>query len=42
MNEGIPQVDDPSIQAYLHGRDALIEEEKKKRHGQQWILFFRD
>ncbi|WEW60676.1 ADGF domain-containing protein [Emydomyces testavorans] len=30
--EGIPRFDDPFIQKYLQGREALIEEEKKKRH----------
>ncbi|EER23446.1 Adenosine/AMP deaminase family protein [Coccidioides posadasii C735 delta SOWgp] len=30
--EGIPRFEDPFIQKYLQGREALIEEEKKKRH----------
>jgi len=33
MEEGIPQVDDPFIQKYLNGRQALIAQEKKQRHG---------
>lgn len=33
LEEGIPQVEDPFIQQYLKGRDALIMEEKKRRHG---------
>ncbi|RAO68954.1 uncharacterized protein BHQ10_004966 [Talaromyces amestolkiae] len=31
-SEGIPQVEDPFIQKYLNGRDALIEQEHKQRH----------
>lgn len=34
LEEGLPQFEDPFIQKYLHGREALIEEEKKQRHGQ--------
>jgi adenosine deaminase CECR1 len=34
LDEGIPQVEDPFIQKYLNGRDALIEQERKQRHGQ--------
>ena len=33
LNEGVPQVEDPFIQKYLDGRDALIAEEHKQRHG---------
>lgn len=33
-SEGIPQVDDPFVQKYLNGRNALIEQEHKQRHGQ--------
>jgi adenosine deaminase CECR1 len=33
LSEGVPQVEDPFIQKYLDGRGALIEEEKKQRHG---------
>jgi adenosine deaminase CECR1 len=33
-SEGIPQVEDPFIQKYLSGREALIEQEHKQRHGQ--------
>ncbi|KAL2435113.1 Adenosine deaminase 2-A [Exophiala dermatitidis] len=32
LEEGIPQVDDPFIQKYYAGRQALIEQEKKQRH----------
>jgi adenosine deaminase CECR1 len=32
LEEGIPQVDDPFIQKYMAGRQALIEQEKKQRH----------
>jgi adenosine deaminase CECR1 len=31
--EGIPQFEDAFIQKYLNGRDALIEQEHKQRHG---------
>lgn len=33
LDEGIPQFEDGFIQKYLQGRDALIDEEKKQRHG---------
>lgn len=33
LDEGIPQFEDPFIQQYLRGRQALIEEEQKQRHG---------
>jgi hypothetical protein len=33
LEEGIPQFEDPFIQKYMQGREALIEQEKKKRHG---------
>lgn len=33
LQEDIPQVDDPLIQKYLNGRNALIQEEQKQRHG---------
>jgi len=33
-DEGIPQFDDPFIQKYLNGRDALIQQEHKLRHGE--------
>jgi hypothetical protein len=33
IEEGIPQFGDPFIQQYLKGRDALIVEEQKRRHG---------
>ncbi|KAH8701644.1 putative CECR1 family adenosine deaminase [Talaromyces proteolyticus] len=32
LEEGIPQFEDPFIQKYLNGREALIEQEHKKRH----------
>ncbi len=32
LEEGIPQLEDPFIQKYLAGREALIEQEKKQRH----------
>ncbi|KAJ5256587.1 hypothetical protein N7478_012691 [Penicillium angulare] len=32
LEEGLPQFDDPFIQKYLNGRDALIAEEQKQRH----------
>ncbi len=34
LEQGIPQLEDPFIQKYIHGREALIEQEKKKRHGE--------
>jgi len=33
LEEGIPQFEEPFIQQYLKGRDALIMEERKQRHG---------
>jgi adenosine deaminase CECR1 len=33
LQQGVPQVADPFIQQYLRGRDALIAEEQKRRHG---------
>lgn len=33
LEQGIPQIEDPFIQKYITGREALIEQEKKKRHG---------
>lgn len=32
LDEGIPQPDDPFIQKYMSGRQALIDQEKKQRH----------
>lgn len=32
LDEGIPQPEDPFIQKYMNGRNALIEQEKKQRH----------
>jgi adenosine deaminase CECR1 len=34
LEEGLPQFEDPFIQQYLKGRDALIAEEQKRRHGE--------
>lgn len=34
LDHGVPQFEDPFIQKYLDGRDALIEQEQKRRHGQ--------
>lgn len=33
LEQGIPQFEDPFIQKYMQGREALIEQEKKRRHG---------
>lgn len=33
LDEGVPQFDDPFIQKYLDGRDALIDQEHTRRHG---------
>lgn len=33
LDQGVPQFEDPFIQKYLNGRDALIDEEHKQRHG---------
>lgn len=33
LEEGIPQVEDPFIQQYLNGRNSLIAQEQKLRHG---------
>lgn len=32
LEEGIPQFEDPFIQKYFQGREALIAQEKKQRH----------
>ncbi|KAL2002792.1 hypothetical protein VTN02DRAFT_5894 [Thermoascus thermophilus] len=32
LDEGIPQFDDPYIQKYMNGREALIEQEHQLRH----------
>ncbi|RVX65755.1 hypothetical protein B0A52_10389 [Exophiala mesophila] len=32
LEEGIPQAEDPFIQKYMQGRQALIDQEKKQRH----------
>jgi len=33
--QDVPDFDDPFIQKYINGRNALIQEEQKQRHG--WI-----
>lgn len=33
ISQTIPAKDDPFVQKYLSGRDALIAEEKKQRYG---------
>ncbi len=33
LAEGLPDKDLPFLQKYLHGREALIAEEKKQRSG---------
>src|ERR1700742_2048588 len=37
LEEGIPQVEDPFIQKYMAGRQALIEQEKKQRHDRTFM-----
>lgn len=37
LEEGLPQFEDPFIQQYLKGRDALIAEEQKRRHGEMLV-----
>lgn len=34
IEEDVPSFEDPFIQKYLNGRDALVEEERKQRHGE--------
>ena len=34
LEQGIPQFEDPFIQKYLQGREALIDQEAKHRSGQ--------
>jgi hypothetical protein len=36
----IPKRDDPVIQKYMTGREALISEEKKQRSGQSACLIY--
>lgn len=33
LSQDLPSQDEPFLQKYLHGRDALIAEEKKQRSG---------
>ena len=37
LDEGIPQFEDPFIQKYFQGREALIAQEKKQRHDALFI-----
>lgn len=39
LEEGIPQFEDPFLEKYLQGRDALIEQESKQRHGTNYSMF---
>lgn len=39
LDQGIPQTEDPFIQKYMQGREKLIEQEKKQRHGNSWSIF---
>jgi adenosine deaminase CECR1 len=38
LEEGIPQLEDPFIQKYFQGREALIAQEKKQRHDALFVL----
>lgn len=38
LEQGIPQVEDPFIEKYMQGREALIKQEKKQRHGNYAFL----
>jgi hypothetical protein len=40
LDQGIPQPEDPFISKYYQGREALIEQEKKQRHGKFTLPFF--
>lgn len=35
--QGVPSFEEPFIQKYLQGRDALVAQEKKQRSG-SWLL----
>jgi len=39
--QGVPTFDQPFIQKYLQGRDALIAQEKRQRSGSSVICQFR-
>jgi adenosine deaminase CECR1 len=34
ISQDLPGIDEPFLQKYLHGRNALIAEEKKQRSGE--------
>lgn len=38
LEEGIPQFEDQFIEKYMQGREALIEQEKKQRHGKPYYF----
>jgi adenosine deaminase CECR1 len=38
VEQGIPAKDEPFINKYLAGRDALIAQEKKQRSGRQTAI----
>ena len=38
--QGVPDIDQPFIQKYLQGRDALVAQEKKQRSGSSEIKGF--
>ena len=40
LEEGVPQVQDPFIQQYLKGRDSLIDQERKQRHGRHSVRHY--
>jgi hypothetical protein len=40
LEQGIPQFEDPFIEKYMQGREALIEQEKKQRHGESCSFRF--
>jgi adenosine deaminase CECR1 len=40
ISQDLPDKDEPFLQKYLHGRDALIVEEKKQRSGKYTELEF--
>lgn len=37
--QGVPSFEEPFIQKYLNGRDALIAQEKRQRSGEFVLLF---
>jgi hypothetical protein len=40
LGEGIPQFEDPFVQKYMTGREALIKQEKRQRHGKFELRHF--